>query len=210
MNDIKAKMVHVGVASPEEAVEKLYRIAIEDNNARSMPHPPMLTNQLRSLIQTVENYEDYLQVHFEVSSRAKYERRDSMDSYQRDTARTDNGEHPVIYYAACLAEELGEVISLVKKRDYHGHDIKKEQFKKELGDLHWYLARLEAHLGLKPSDVCSANIEKLRIRYPNGFSSEDSIKRVDQESRVKPFQGGPGVDTSGMNPTSKDVLDHSK
>ncbi len=45
----------------------------------------------------------------------------------------------------------------------------------------WYLSGLALQLGIEMSDVATSNIEKLKIRYPNGFNSEDSIKRVDGE-----------------------------
>lgn len=38
-------------------------------------------------------------------------------------------------------------------------------------------------LGYKLSDVARNNIEKLEKRYPNGFTTEDSIERRDHDDK---------------------------
>ena len=48
---------------------------------------------------------------------------------------------------------------------------------KELGDIAWYLAETAYALGVPLEEVCSRNIEKLRRRFPEGFSKEKSIHR---------------------------------
>lgn len=50
---------------------------------------------------------------------------------------------------------------------------------KELGDLMWYVAALCTIFGFDLEDVMGANIEKLQKRYPNGYTSADSQRRVD-------------------------------
>ncbi len=68
---------------------------------------------------------------------------------------------------------------MVKKAAYHGHALDVEAMAKELGYLQWYIAGMASCLGLSLSAIQEANIEKLRRRYPEGFSTVDSIKRVD-------------------------------
>ena len=83
-------------------------------------------------------------------------------------------------YGLGLTGECGEIADLIKKKVHHLHqDITVEDFKKELGDVLHYLAGIATILGIDLDDVATANIEKLKKRYPNGFSVEDSIKRVD-------------------------------
>jgi NTP pyrophosphatase (non-canonical NTP hydrolase) len=41
---------------------------------------------------------------------------------------------------------------------------KKEEIKKELGDVLWYLSQIATELGLSLSDVAKLNIEKLQSR----------------------------------------------
>ena len=73
--------------------------------------------------------------------------------------------------------ESGEVIDLVKKHFFQGHELDRDKMAEELGDVAWYLAETCEILGLNLSDVLQGNIEKLAKRYPDGFSSERSIHR---------------------------------
>jgi hypothetical protein len=52
--------------------------------------------------------------------------------------------------------------------------------RKELGDVLWYVAALCTRAGLDMGDVMGANIEKLRQRYPDGYSAEASQARADR------------------------------
>ena len=76
-----------------------------------------------------------------------------------------------------LCGESGEAIDIVKKWLAQGHDLDREKLAKELGDICWYLAETATALGYSLEDIMSANIEKLRKRYPEGFDSERSIHR---------------------------------
>ena len=78
-----------------------------------------------------------------------------------------------------LNGEAGEVIDLVKKHLFHGHDLDVEKIKLELGDVLWYIAECADALDLDLEDIAKANIAKLKARYPEGFSFERSINRED-------------------------------
>ena len=54
-----------------------------------------------------------------------------------------------------------------------------DAWQNELGDVAWYHAALASKQGLQLADVLQGNVDKLIERYPDGFNSEDSIKRVD-------------------------------
>jgi hypothetical protein len=43
----------------------------------------------------------------------------------------------------------------------------------------WYVATLATTAGLSLEEIAVANIEKLKTRYPEGFSEERSIHRED-------------------------------
>lgn len=77
-----------------------------------------------------------------------------------------------------LNGEAGEVIDLVKKHLFHGHELNKEELIKELGDVAWYLAEAAYALDIDLETILVLNIEKLKKRYPEGFSKEKSINRV--------------------------------
>jgi NTP pyrophosphatase (non-canonical NTP hydrolase) len=76
-----------------------------------------------------------------------------------------------------LIGEAGEFSEHVKKYLGHGHALDRDVLQKELGDVIWYWACLHVWLGLDPSVTLGSNIEKLRERYPQGFSQERSINR---------------------------------
>lgn len=82
-------------------------------------------------------------------------------------------------YALGATGEAGEVADIVKKEVFHGHPVDPDSIKKEIGDTLHYLAGLATMYGLTLQEIAEANIEKLRKRYPEGFSTVDSIKRVD-------------------------------
>ena len=78
-----------------------------------------------------------------------------------------------------LCGEAGEAIDIVKKHLHQGHELDKDKLAKELGDIAWYLAETATALDISLEDVLAGNIEKLRSRYPEGFSSEKSIHRAE-------------------------------
>ncbi|WP_079708106.1 nucleoside triphosphate pyrophosphohydrolase family protein [Paraliobacillus ryukyuensis] len=82
-------------------------------------------------------------------------------------------------YALGLTGESGEVADEIKKWLFHGHGIDRMAIKKELGDTLHYIAGLCSILGFELEGVAQENIEKLKKRYPDGFSQEASINRVE-------------------------------
>ena len=81
-----------------------------------------------------------------------------------------------------LNGEAGECIDIVKKHLFQGHDLDKEKLMKELGDCAWYLAITAYSIGYMLDDVLSANIEKLKQRYPEGFDVEKSLHRAEGDT----------------------------
>ena len=80
-----------------------------------------------------------------------------------------------------LCGESGEAIDIVKKWLAQGHELDREKLAKELGDIAWYLAETATALGMDLEGIFRANIEKLKKRYPEGFSAERSIHREKEE-----------------------------
>jgi NTP pyrophosphatase (non-canonical NTP hydrolase) len=83
----------------------------------------------------------------------------------------------ISWNALGLAGEAGEVADLIKKGIYHQLGLDREKLKKELGDVAWYLAALCTHLGLTLEEVMEHNMEKLRARFPEGYSPERTTYR---------------------------------
>ena len=86
-----------------------------------------------------------------------------------------------IYYPALgLASEAGEVAGKIKKIMRDDNDIvsdaKKEELKKELGDVLWYVSQLATELKLDLNDIAQCNIDKLAsrlARHQIGGSGDD-------------------------------------
>lgn len=78
-----------------------------------------------------------------------------------------------------LCGESGECIDIVKRHLAQGHELDREALIKELGDVAWYLAETAFALDVELEEVLMCNIEKLKKRYPEGFSTEKSINRVE-------------------------------
>lgn len=76
-----------------------------------------------------------------------------------------------------ITGEAGEVADLIKKHVFHGHDLNRDEIVKELGDVCWYVALLATSIGVGLDEILERNIEKLKRRYPEGFSSAASINR---------------------------------
>ena len=100
-----------------------------------------------------------------------------FNKYQRLALRTTNQEAAKIYPLLGLAGECGEVIDYMKKVMYHGHEFDKKKLSSELGDILWYISVLASTYDIDLNDVAKNNIEKLAIRYPDGFSEERSKNR---------------------------------
>ena len=69
-----------------------------------------------------------------------------------------------------LTGEAGEVVDIVKKGIFHGKGVDMEHLKKELGDVMWYVALICESCGWELDDVMQTNVDKLKKRYPEGFS----------------------------------------
>ena len=103
----------------------------------------------------------------------------NLNEYQKLAGRTANlKDEALTNFALGVAGEAGEVADLVKKHVFHGHPLDREEMIKELGDVLWYVSQLAAWMGIELNEVARKNIEKLMLRYPNGFSKEASRERA--------------------------------
>ena len=95
------------------------------------------------------------------------------------TAQTDKltASELLLNSALGLCGESGEVADLVKKHRFQGHDLDFEHIAKELGDISWYLAVGAYSIGYDLEKILQMNVDKLKARYPNGFSTDRSLHR---------------------------------
>jgi len=95
----------------------------------------------------------------------------NFEEYQKKSRETaiypDKGNN-FIYPVLGLVGEAGEVAEKIKKvlRDDEGivGDQKKEEVKKELGDVLWYLSQIATEFNLSLSEIAQTNLEKLESR----------------------------------------------
>ena len=101
----------------------------------------------------------------------------NFNEYQKLAMRTAR-ELNIVEFALGISGEAGEVTDLIKKVEFHGHEMNKIKLVDELGDVLWYLALLAETIGVELEEVAKVNIDKLKERYPDGFESERSINRT--------------------------------
>lgn len=103
--------------------------------------------------------------------------------YQINAKRTMNAElseqEQLANLGLGLAGEAGEVVELIKKHVYHGHEIDKVELVSELGDALWYLTNICDTIGMPLELVALHNVDKLKKRYPEGFDPKRSQVRED-------------------------------
>lgn len=74
--------------------------------------------------------------------------------------------------------EAGEFANGLKKVIYHGHPMNLDELTDEMGDVLFYVMRYCMRVAkISPYELMDRNHRKRIARYPNGFSSEYSIKR---------------------------------
>lgn len=105
----------------------------------------------------------------------------TANDYQKISHSTLNksvvGRHILLNAALGISGEAGEIADHIKKSLYQGHYLNNEHLVDEMGDLLWYIALMATHIGVALEDVFEYNIEKLKRRYPEGFTEENSINR---------------------------------
>ena len=99
------------------------------------------------------------------------------------TAQTDkcSASDLLLNSALGLCGESGEVADLVKKHRFQGHDLDFDHIAKELGDVVWYLAVGAYAIGYDLETILQMNVDKLKARYPDGFSADRSLHRAEND-----------------------------
>ncbi|KKR09672.1 MAG: putative pyrophosphatase [Parcubacteria group bacterium GW2011_GWA2_39_18] len=108
----------------------------------------------------------------------------TLSEYQKEAQKTaiyPNVGNNFVYPVLGLCGEVGEVAEKVKKifRDNEGvlDESKKQEIKKELGDVLWYVSQISTEMGLSLDEVASFNVEKLRSRQERAAIHGDGDNR---------------------------------
>lgn len=111
----------------------------------------------------------------------------TLNEYQEQAQRTakitTSKRDKIINGYMGLNGEASECIDLLKKHMFQGHSLNKLKLMEECGDALWYVQELANGLGYTLEEVALYNLDKLKSRYPEGFTPERSIHRKegDQE-----------------------------
>lgn len=111
----------------------------------------------------------------------------NFDQYQTNAIRTAKMFPDVAsnlsHAALGLATESGEFITEVKRVSIYNKpltDEMRQHMAEELGDLMWYIALAAQHLGISMNEMAEANIDKLRLRFPEKYSDQAAEQRADK------------------------------
>lgn len=99
---------------------------------------------------------------------------------RRTEARSDwdsvavKGEDDVrlLHTVMGISTEAGEVLDILKKDIFYNREFDRIHFLKELGDVMWYVAMAADIVDSSLEEVMQMNIDKLRARYPEKFTTE--------------------------------------
>lgn len=107
----------------------------------------------------------------------------TANDYQRACLRTATSDKSEWLENAIygIIGEAGEIVDLVKKHKWQGHELETHEVALELGDLLWYCSLLASAINHELGTVMQMNEEKLRERYPEGFSKDRSINRKEKD-----------------------------
>lgn len=102
------------------------------------------------------------------------------------------GPEGFMHAAGGMAFEAGEVGDHMKKHWVYDRPLNRDEVIEEMGDTFHYFVMLLIKMNVSLSEVIEANVEKLRARYPNGFTKHDAIARADKNPPLvaDQFQAG--------------------
>lgn len=130
------------------------------------------------------------------------------DNYPNACATTESRKSEILLDGACqtrflhailgITTESGELTDLFKKWLFYGRRFTAEQVIEELGDLLWYTGILMHEMQVSPEEVMTANIAKLRSRYPEAFDHVQSGDR-DLEAESKALMDVMGRTLADLN-----------
>lgn len=85
-----------------------------------------------------------------------------------------------VHAALGISGEAGEIVDAVKKSWIYGKPYDHENILEECGDVLFYVSALLHESGFTMIDAMNANMEKLAKRYPQGYSDQHAIDRMDK------------------------------
>lgn len=123
-------------------------------------------------------------------------KQNETERYVDDAARTDAPltaellhrlTNPVVvellHASLGMVTEAAELADMLKKHVFANKPLDMVNAEEELGDELWYVAKAIRAINSTMADVMTMNIEKLRLRFPEEFSEEQSLNRDTDNER---------------------------
>lgn len=105
------------------------------------------------------------------------EKLNSLKEYQelckKTAKRFENPKTEILTWGLGITGEAGDVASCIKKTFAHGND-QRAGIRENIGDAMWYAAMICNFFGWNLEELLNENIEKLKARYPQGFTENDA------------------------------------
>lgn len=113
-----------------------------------------------------------------------------------DDVELSQDKMEVLHAALGIVTETAELIPPLAGYIFRHEPLDTVHVAEEFGDFHWFQGIILRKFVIDPKEMLERNIEKLRVRYPNKFTSEDALNR-DLESERKVLEG----ESNPSNPT---------
>src|ERR1022692_3937642 len=109
----------------------------------------------------------------------------NIKEYKIATSRTFAGrkeplsqeETDKLHCVIGMTTEVGELMDAFKRSIYYGKPLDAVNVGEEIGDIMWYVSNMCRLMDLDLEVLMERNISKLRVRYPEKFSSESALNR---------------------------------
>lgn len=109
----------------------------------------------------------------------------NLEKYKEEAKRTfaDNTKDlpaytvDLLHCAIGASTEANELLDAFKKHIYYGKPLDVVNVGEEVADILWYIINLCRLLELDPEKLMDNNIDKLRKRFPDKFTSEAALNR---------------------------------
>ena len=96
-----------------------------------------------------------------------------QEACRKTAKKFETKEKEILTWGLGIAGEAGDVASCIKKTFAHDND-QREGIKENLGDALWYAAMICNFFNWDFEEILKNNFEKLKKRYPQGFTIEDA------------------------------------
>ena len=109
----------------------------------------------------------------------------NLKDYEKESQRTfayrkeplSEKQTDTLHCAIGAATETGELLDQFKKHIFYGKELDVVNLGEEIADVMWYLSNLARLTNLDIEKLLDNNIAKLRVRFPDKFTSENALER---------------------------------